>query len=42
VMRAARIVADLEGELINEDEIMLYATGVKAASEAEEKTPTAD
>jgi ribose transport system ATP-binding protein len=29
VMRASRIVASLEGTLINEDEIMLYATGVK-------------
>jgi ribose transport system ATP-binding protein len=42
VMRATRIVANLEGELINEDEIMLYATGVKTANGAEEKTPTAD
>jgi ribose transport system ATP-binding protein len=30
VMRSQRIVASLEGADINEDEIMLYATGVKA------------
>jgi ribose transport system ATP-binding protein len=32
VMRSSRIVANLEGESINEDEIMLYATGVKTAA----------
>ena len=42
VMRASRIVASLEGELINEDEIMLYATGVKTANQPEEKTATPD
>jgi len=31
VMRSGRIVADLTGPAINEDEIMLYATGVKQA-----------
>jgi ribose transport system ATP-binding protein len=31
VMRSSRIVANLQNELINEDEIMLYATGIKAA-----------
>jgi ribose transport system ATP-binding protein len=31
VMRSSRIVASLEGSAINEDEIMLYATGVKSA-----------
>jgi ribose transport system ATP-binding protein len=31
VMRSGRIVADLTGNAINEDEIMLYATGVKQA-----------
>jgi ribose transport system ATP-binding protein len=31
VMRSSRIVAILEGERINEDEIMMYATGVKGA-----------
>ena len=30
VMRSSRIVASLEGSAINEDEIMLYATGVKS------------
>src|ERR1700722_6063215 len=30
VMRASQIVASLEGSAINEDEIMLYATGVKS------------
>jgi ribose transport system ATP-binding protein len=30
VMRTSRIVASLEGPAINEDEIMLYATGVKS------------
>jgi ribose transport system ATP-binding protein len=30
VMRSSRIVASLEGAAINEDEIMLYATGVKS------------
>ncbi len=33
VMRTSRIVANLEGNLINEDEIMLYATGVKPRME---------
>ena len=32
VMRSSRIVANLEGESITEDEIMLYATGVKTAT----------
>jgi ribose transport system ATP-binding protein len=41
VMRASRIVANLEGDLINEDEIMLYATGVKPRME-KNKTSTAD
>ena len=31
VMRSGRIVANLTGDAINEDEIMLYATGVKQA-----------
>jgi ribose transport system ATP-binding protein len=31
VMRASRIVASLEGDEISEDEIMMYATGVKQA-----------
>jgi ribose transport system ATP-binding protein len=31
VMRSSRIVAVLEGEQMNEDEIMMYATGVKGA-----------
>jgi len=30
VMRSSRIVASLDGSAINEDEIMLYATGVKS------------
>ena len=30
VMRSSRIVASLEGSAINEDDIMLYATGVKS------------
>jgi ribose transport system ATP-binding protein len=30
VMRSSRIVASLEGSAINEDEIMLYATGIKS------------
>ena len=34
VMRSQRIVASLEGAEINEDEIMLYATGVKSAQPA--------
>jgi ribose transport system ATP-binding protein len=34
VMRSGRIVADLTGDAINEDEIMLYATGVKQAQAA--------
>jgi len=42
VMRASRIVASLEGDLINEDDIMLYATGVKSANGGEGKTSTAD
>jgi ribose transport system ATP-binding protein len=31
VMRASRIVASLEGDAIAEDEIMMYATGLKQA-----------
>ncbi|MGA8659375.1 MAG: sugar ABC transporter ATP-binding protein [Chthoniobacterales bacterium] len=31
VMRSSRIVASLEGDSITEDEIMLYATGLKSA-----------
>jgi len=31
VMRASRIVASLEGDAITEDEIMMYATGLKQA-----------
>ena len=42
VMRSSRIVANLEGELINEDDIMLYATGVRTANEHEAQTSTAD
>jgi ribose transport system ATP-binding protein len=34
VMRSRRIVASLEGAEINEDEIMLYATGVKSPQPA--------
>jgi ribose transport system ATP-binding protein len=30
VMRSSRIVASLEGDAISEDEIMLYATGIKS------------
>src|ERR1700693_1161710 len=30
VMRSSRVVASLEGSAINEDEIMLYATGIKS------------
>jgi ribose transport system ATP-binding protein len=30
VMRSSRIVATLDGSAVNEDEIMLYATGVKS------------
>jgi ribose transport system ATP-binding protein len=31
VMRSSRIVASLEGDAISEDQIMLYATGVRPA-----------
>jgi ribose transport system ATP-binding protein len=41
VMRSSRIVANLEGDLINEDEIMLYATGVKPRMDTS-KTLTAN
>ncbi|HEY0791999.1 MAG TPA: sugar ABC transporter ATP-binding protein [Chthoniobacterales bacterium] len=34
VMHSSRAVASLEGEAINEDEIMLYATGVKGPERA--------
>jgi ribose transport system ATP-binding protein len=34
VMRSQRIVASLEAAEINEDEIMLYATGVKSPQPA--------
>lgn len=34
VMRAGRIVADLTGNALNEDEIMRYATGIKQAQAA--------